>query len=131
MATIGSLGGVVFSVSTNQVKTFYDFKRSGSAKYASHDRHLKDTLLEFMGNDPDKITFSMSLSVFLGINPQSEISRLRAAQRSGRIMHLVIGRQSYGNWVITSLSTDYDRIDNKGNVLIANVSVSLTAYAGR
>ncbi len=131
MATIGSLGGVVFSVSTNQVKTFDDLKRSGSAKYASHNRHLKDTLLEFTGNDPDKITFSMALSVFLGTDPQNEISALRAAKRAGRIMHLVIGRKSYGNWVINSLSEDYDRVDNKGNVLIANVSVSLTAYAGR
>lgn len=131
MATIGTLGGVVFSVSTNQVKTFDDLKRSGSAKYASHNRHLKDTLLEFTGNDPDKITFSMALSTFLGVDPQAEISSLQAAKRAGRIMHLVIGRQSYGNWVITSLSTDYDRIDNKGNVLIANVNISLTAYAGR
>ena len=131
MATIGTLGGVVFSVSTNKVRTFDDLKSSGSAKYASHDRHLKDALLEFTGNEPDKITFSMVLSIFLGVTPQSEISKLRAAQRAGRIMHLVIGRQSYGNWVITSLSTDYDRIDNKGNVLIANVNVSLTAYAGR
>jgi len=131
MATIGTLGGIVFSVSTNQVKTFDSLKRSGSAKYASHNRHLKDTLLEFTGNDPDKITFSMNLSVFLGANPQSEIAALRAAERAGRIMHLVIGRQSYGNWVINSLSEDYDRVDNKGNVLIANVNVSLTAYAGR
>ena len=131
MATIGTLGGVAFSVSTNQIKTFSDLKRSGSARYASHNRHLKDTLLEFTGNDNDKITFTMSLSVFLGVDPQTEISNLRAAQRAGRIMHLVIGRQNYGNWVITSLSTEYDKIDNKGNVLIAKVSVSLTAYAGR
>lgn len=131
MATIGSLGSVVFSVSSNQVKTFDDMKRSGSAKFASHNRHLKDTLLEFTGNDPDKITFSITLSVFLGVDPQSEISALWAAKRAGRIMRLVIGRKSYGNWVINSLSEDYDRVDNKGNVLIANVSVSLTEYAGR
>lgn len=131
MATIGSLGGIVFSVSANQIKTFDGLKLSSSAKYSSHNRHLKDTLLEFTGNDAEKISFSMVLSVFLGVNPKDEISKLKAAKRTGQIMHLVIGRQSYGNWVITSLSFDYDRIDNKGNVLIANVSVSLTEYAGR
>lgn len=131
MATIGSLGGVVFSVSTNRVKTFDDLKLSSSAKYASHNRHLKDTLLEFTGNEPDKITFTMTLSVFLGVNPKTEIATLKTAKRTGRIMHFVIGRQSYGNWVITSLSVDYDRVDNKGNILAAKVSVSLTAYAGR
>lgn len=96
MATIGTLGGVVFSVSTNKVKTFDDLKRTVSARYTSHNRHLKDTLLEFTGNDPDKITFTMSLSVFLGVDPQTEISNLQAAQRAGKIMHLVIGRQNYG-----------------------------------
>ena len=131
MAIIGTLGSVVFSVSTKQVKTFDDLKRSGSAKFASHNRHLKDTLLEFTGNDPDKITFSILLSVFLGVDLKAEISNLEAAKRTGKIMHLVIGRQSYGNWVITSLSTDYDRIDNKGNTLIAKISVSLTEYARR
>lgn len=131
MAVIGALGGVAFSVSTNLVKTFDEMKRSSTAKYASHNRHLKDTLLEFTGNDPDKITFSMTLSVFLGADPQAEISTLQAAQRSGRIMQLVIGRQSYGNWIIQSLSIDYERWDNNGNALVAKVSVSLTAYAGR
>lgn len=131
MATIGTLGSVIFSVSSKQVKTFDSLKRSSSARFANHNRHLKNTLLEFTGNDPDKITFSMSLSVFLGVDPQAELSSLETAKNEGKIMRLVLGRQNYGNWVITSLSTDYDRIDNKGNVLIANVSISLTAYAGR
>ena len=47
MATIGALGDIVFAVSTNTVKTFNDFKRTVSPKFASHNRHLKDTLLEF------------------------------------------------------------------------------------
>lgn len=131
MATIGSLGGVVFSVSTNLVKTFDKLKKSGSARFASHNRHLKDTLLEFTGNDPDKITFSMTLSVFLGVDPQKELSTLEAAMKAGKIMHFVIGRESYGNWVITNITTEYERIGKSGNVLSARVSVTLTAYAGR
>lgn len=128
---IASLGGVVFSVSANQVKTFDKLKKSGSVRLASHNRHLKDTLLEFTGSDPDKITFSMSLSVFLGVDPQKELSTLEAAMKAGKIMHFVIGRKSYGNWAITSLTEEYDRIDNKGNILIVNVNISLTAYTGR
>lgn len=131
MATIGALGGVAFSVSPNVVKTFDGLKRSSTAKFASHNRHLKETLLEFTGNDPDKISFSMLLSVYLGVDPETEVSNLQAARRVGRIMHLVIGRKSYGNWVINSLSESYDRIDNKGNALVIKVDISLTAYAGR
>lgn len=131
MATIGALGNIAFSVSPNVVKTFDGLKRSSTAKFASHNRHLKETLLEFTGNDPDKISFSMFLSVYLGVDPEAEAANLQAARRTGRIMRLVIGRKSYGNWVINSLSESYDRIDNKGNALVIKVDISLTAYAGR
>lgn len=131
MATIGALGNIAFSVSPNVVKTFDGLKRSSTAKFASHNRHLKETLLEFTGNDPDKISFSMFLSVYLGVDPEAEAANLQAARRTGRIMRLVIGCKSFGNWVINSLSESYERVDNKGNVLEIKVDISLTAYAGR
>lgn len=131
MATIGALGNIVFSVSPKTVRTFDGLKQDVSPKFATHNRHLKEALLEYTGNDPDKISFSMMFSVFLGINPETEISKLRAAARSGRIMRLVLGRRSFGNWVITGLSSERERIDNKGNTLVAKVDISLTAYAGR
>jgi len=133
MATIGTLGDIVFSVSKNQVNTFDGLKWSSSAQYASHNRHLKDVLLEFTGTDADKITFSMYFSVFLGIDPMGEIVKLLTAERSGKVMRLVIGSKAYGKnkWVITSTSKDLERFDNKGNLLIAKVNVSLMAYAGR
>ena len=133
MATIGTLGDIVFSVSRNQVKTLDDIKWSSSAQYATHNRHLKDVLLEFTGTDADKITFSLYFSVFLGIDPMEEITKLFEAERSGTVMRLVIGPKAYGKnkWVIASKSIDLERFDNKGNLLVAKVSVSLTAYAGR
>lgn len=131
MAVIGSLGGVAFSVSANQVKTFNGLKQSISAQYQTHNRHLKDALIEFTGNSPDKITFTMTLSVFLGVKPQTEISKLKEAARAGKIMRLVIGRENFGNWVIPSLSIDYEHIDKSGNILSARISVTLTSYAGR
>lgn len=131
MATIGTLGDIVFSVSPKVIRTFNELKKSVSPKFSSHNRHLKETLLEFTGTDPDKISFSMTLSVFLGVDPQTEAAKLESAARTGRIMRLILGRQSYGKWVITSLSNSYERIDNKGNVLIIKTDISLTAYAGR
>lgn len=131
MATIGTLGDIVFSVSPKVIRTFNGLKKSVSPKFSSHNRHLKETLLEFTGTDPDKISFSMTLSVFLGVDPQAEAAKLESAARTGRIMRLILGRQSYGKWVITSLSNSYERIDNKGNVLIIKTDISLTAYAGR
>lgn len=133
MAVIGTLGDIVFSVSRNQVNTFDNLKWDSSAKYASHERHLQETLLEFVGTDNDTITFSMYFSVFLGINPMNEIIKLLNAERSGKIMRLVIGQKAYGRnkWVITKTSKDLERFDKKGNLLTAKVSVTLEAYAAR
>jgi len=133
MATIGTLGNIVFAVSRRQVNTFDGMKWESSAQYAEHNRHLKDVLLEFTGTDADKINFSMYFSVFLGVDPLTEITKLLSAERSGRVMRLVIGNKAYGKhrWVIASTSKALERFDSKGNMLIARVNVSLIAYAGR
>jgi len=133
MATIGTLGDIVFSVSNNQVNTFNGLKWDSSAQYAQHNRHLKDVLLEFTGTDADKISFSMYFSVFLGVDPMAEITKLLNAERDGQVMRLVIGSKGYGKhkWVIESSSKSLERFDNKGNLLIAIVNISLIAYSGR
>jgi phage protein U len=133
MATIGALGDIVFSVSSEQVKTFDGLQWNGSAQYATHSRHLKDALLEFVGMDADKISFSMYFSVFLGLSPLDEIEKLLTAKREGRAMRFIIGGKPYGKhrWVITDTSKTLERFDSKGNLLIARANVSLSAYAGR
>lgn len=130
---IGTLGDIVFSVSRNQVKTFDGLKWESSAQYAQHNRHLKDVLLEYTGTDTDKISFTMYFSVFLGVNPITEINKLLSAERKGQVMRLVIGGKVYSKnkWVISSTSKDLERFDNKGNLLIAKVNISLISYAGR
>ena len=133
MAVIGTLGDIVFSVSRGQVKTFDGMKWESSAQYAAHNRHLKQPLLEFTGTDLDTISFSMVLSAFLGVNPMGEITKLLSAERTGKIMRLVIGNKAYGTykWVITKTSKDLEYFDNKGNLLHAKVSVSLKMYPQR
>lgn len=133
MATIGTLGDIVFSVSRSKVKTFDGLKWESSAKYATHDRHLKDVLLEYTGTDADTISFTMLFSSYLGVNPMAEITKLLNAERSGKVMRLVIGSKAYGKnkWVITKTSKDLETFDKRGSLLVAKVNVSLKAYAGR
>lgn len=133
MAVIGTLGDIVFSVSRGQIKTFDGMKWDSSVQYATHNRHLKDPLLEYTGTDLDTISFTMVFSAFLGVNPIAEITKLLNAERSGQIMRLVIGSKAYGKykWVITKTSKDLERFDNKGNLITAKVSVSLKAYSWR
>lgn len=133
MAVIGSWGGVVFAVSRKEIKTFTELKWDSSAKYSTHDRHLKAPLLEFTGTDVENISFSMFFSVFLGVNPMTEIAKLLKAMRKGEVHRLVIGPKAYGTnkWVIAKLSNSLDRYDNRGNLLVAKVNVAMKSYAGR
>lgn len=133
MATIGSLGDVVFSVSNNTIRTFDEMKSESSAKFATHDRHLQSDLLEFEGMELDTISFSMVFSVFLGVNPYNELEKINSIMKQGKAMRLVIGGKVYGSnkWVIEKLSKEFTRFDNKGNLWAAKVSVSLKEYAKR
>ena len=68
MGKIGNLGTTKFVVSDKTVRTFENLKWDVSAKYATHDRHLKADLLEFLGPEPDSISLPVKFSVFLGTN---------------------------------------------------------------
>ena len=122
MAKIGTLGDIVFTVSANTVQTFEGLKIDSKTNYAKHTRHNKKPLLEFQYNDNDTASFSIYLSAFLGVNPR----------KKGKILSLVIGGKKYGKkWVITSHSKEYERFDDKGNLLIAKSNISLEEYAER
>ena len=133
MAVIGTWGDIVFAVSRKEIKTFTGLKWDSGAKYAAHDRHLKAPLLEFTGTDVESMSFSMFFSAFLGVNPMTEIAKLLTAQRNGEVNRLVIGTKAYGTgrWVITKVSSDLERYDNRGNLLVAKVSVTMNSYADR
>ena len=79
MATIGNWGDFTFYVSRSSIKTFDDLKWESSVKYATHERHLKEPLLEFTGQGVESMTFTMFFSAFLGVNPSYLIQLLMEA----------------------------------------------------
>lgn len=133
MAKIGSFGDLVFSVSDRTVKTFDGMSWDFSADYATHDRHIKADLLEYMGPGIEGISFSMVLSAFLGVNPLKEIKKLREMVKEGHAERLVIGGKVYGSykWVMQKGTVDFQRFDNTGNLLTAKVKVTLKEYPKR
>lgn len=130
MAVIGCLGDIAFEVSSNVVKTFNNFKWSGAARYSTHQRHGGNALTEFVALDPDKISFDITLSAYLGVNPMSEINKIWDYERKGTTLPLVIGSKSYGKyrWTISSHEVKAKYYDKSGNVTSATVSVNLQEY---
>jgi len=133
MAQIGSFGDLTFKVSDKCVRTFDSMSWDFSAKYATHDRHIKRDLLEYMGPEIESISFSMVFSVFLGVKPLKQIKKLRKMIEKGYTERLVIGGKVYGNykWVIESGSVELQRFDGKGNLWAAKVKVTLKEYSKR
>ena len=130
MAIIGCLGDIVFTVSDTTVRTLDNWAWSGSARYATHERHLTHALTEFTGLDPDKITFDITLSADLGVDPIAEVVKIWDIERSGREVPLTVGDKGYGKyrWNIIKHEMKVKATDKRGNVYAATVSVSLQEY---
>ena len=129
--TVGCLGDVEFSVSSELVYTFENMKWNGSARIATHERHLAGSLAEFTGSDAEHVSFDFVLSEYLGVqNVQRDLDKLRLYMDNGRVLPLVIGTKSYGRyrWLIQSLETSKNVFDGRGRLMSCSVTVSLTEY---
>lgn len=130
MGMVGCLGDIVFEVSSKTVETLDNVEWSGSAQYSTHQRHLYNALTEFVGLDPDKMTFDIILSAYLGVNPITEVVKLWNYERTGKAVPLVIGNKGYGKyrWSVVSHTMKMQTFDPDGDVATATVSVSLQEY---
>ena len=127
---VGGLGEIVFQVSHKTVETLNNFKWSGSARWAIHQRHATHALTEYTGMDPDKITFDIYLSAFLGVSPIDELAKLWKYEREGTPVGLPIGSHGYWKyrWVVQNHSTSAETYDRDGNISSCTVSVELLEY---
>lgn len=133
MAKVGCFGDVVFSVSRSKASVITEMSWGSSAKWATHDRHMQDPELEFMGTDADEIKLKIHLSRFLGVDPMEEMVKLFDYERSGSPQSLIVGNKAYGKykWVIVSTERTLEERDGHGNLLTADVQLNLRAYNRR
>lgn len=135
MAVIGYLGkdvdnGIQFEVSREVFRSLNNMVWSGSARYATHERHATDALTELTGLDPDSFTFDMLLTKELGVDPMGELVKLWTYKRNGEAVGLVIGGHAYGKyrWTIKKHNIKIKYTDEAGDLCAAEVSVELLAY---
>lgn len=130
MGMVGCLGDIIFTVSEKAVLTLDNWKWSGAARYAVHQRHMGNALTELTGLDPDKITFDITLSAELGIDPMEQLTRLWNYERTGAAVPLTVGTHGYGRyrWNIVSHDAAIQYTDPRGDLMGAVVSVTLQEY---
>lgn len=125
---IGALGNIVFTVSSDFVRTPSNIKKSRSARIAKHDIIGSKPKLEFQGEDLVSMSFDIRLDASLGVNPQSDINSLARLYTSGEVVDLVIGNVYHGAFLIESIEENTKYTDRNGNIIVAELSISLQEY---
>lgn len=129
--TIGTLGDITFAVNAKEIKTIENMSWKSSASYATHKLFGKKAILEFTGINPDKISFNVEFSVYLGINPQKSMKKLENMLNKGTAATFVLGTKTIGTkWVLTDIDRTIKHFDNNGDILSYEVKITIEEYAG-
>lgn len=126
---IGSLGDVVFSVSSDAVQNIKSLSWKISVNYSVHKMHGRKGLLEYTGQDPDEIEFEAEISAMLGVNPMDMIDSLRTMATDHSAVKLLLGTDVIGtSWVITDLEISAEQFFQDGTILSATFKVKIQEY---
>ena len=127
---VGSLGEIIFEVSTDSILTFDDLTFQHSAKYTEHAIHGRKGLLEFTGFSATSASLSILLNADLGIDPKEEFEALKEIFDNHEAVPFILDDEPQGDglWIIESISEKRDKISNKGAARIIEVSLNLKEY---
>lgn len=128
--TIGKLGDIIFSASSNKIETINNFKQTLSADFSEQKRHNTAPILEYTGYGAEEISFNMTLSYLLGVKVETELKLMSDYIKQGKLLTLTLGKTIYGSykWVLTRLNITNKHYDKSGDIVTAEVAVTLKEY---
>lgn len=136
MSMIGVLDGgsdkesVYFEIDTtdnavNRVETFGDMSYTRKANYTQHKLHGLKAAPEFTGLEDDTVSFPVTFSAFLGVNPQQELDKLIELKNNRRLCTLITGESPQGYFYVTDVNSVHKRVSNRGETFQIDASVKL------
>jgi len=127
---IGTWGPMAFIVSEEEMRSFDGFNRREPARWAKHEVIGQKPRPEFLGPDQGKVSFKMRFDVSRGVNPRVELDKFVKIVRAGEAHQLIIGGKRIGvhKWYMPDTAQDWKYFDNKGNVLVSEITVNLEEY---
>ena len=130
MAKIGNWGSYLkFMTSDETVLTFTDMTRKGTVRVAKHNLINRKPELEFIGPDLQTVTFKMELNALLGTRPRKQEEKLYKKMNAGAVAPLVIGgRKVLSRAIITGISSAYNIVIKRGEVLSMTLNITMTVY---
>jgi len=90
MALIGSWGDLVFEVSDEKAKTYYELAQDSSGQWAEHKTINTAPLAEFLGPGLDQVKLKISFSLQVGVNPRDSYEDVRKKVRTGEYFPLIL-----------------------------------------
>lgn len=130
--TIGSLGDVVFKIDDKTMQTFTELNWDSKASYSKHSRHMKKQLVELTGFEADEVSFTMTLSAYLGVNPEKMLKKLENLKNTGAVNTLVLGTTVIGSkWVVEQIKRKVQNTYKDGTLVSCEVTVTLLEYPER
>lgn len=123
---VGSFGNVSFEVSNDTIKTFQSMKLDRAASYAQHKVHGMKAVPEFTGFDCAQITFEVTLSIFFGIPPRTELQKLEDMLKSRKGYPLALGTDLYGGkWLLTKIGSSFKHFWKDGTLMTVSTTLTL------
>lgn len=126
---VGALGNIPFYVTSSESMMLSGLTWSSGARYAEHVRHAHTDMLEYVGDNPDQISFEVKLSAFLGVNPTRMIDSLRTLKNNHKAVKFTLGTLPVpGVWVLSDMEIGLEYFHKDGTLLSADVKVTLKEY---
>lgn len=127
---IGSLGPIVFSVSSLLVLTPNNIARTAGKRTTKHEVIKGKPRLEYLGADLQTFKFDITLSAEHGVRPRMMLDLLTEMAENGLAYPLQIGGRPVGKnlWSLDSVSESWDNLYSMGELSQATVNISLTEY---
>lgn len=128
---VGSMGDIPFVVSYGKIRTFSDYGRSGSGRWAKHDLIGRKPVMEFLGPDVEKVSMKIQLRTDHGINPESELERLRKMRDTGAVFPFILGGAPVSDnyWLLDDIGENVSYWRAGGKILSVSVDITLTEYS--
>lgn len=128
---VGSMGDIPFVVTYGKIRTFSDYGRSGSGRWAKHDLIGRKPVMEFLGPDVEKVSTKIQLRTDHGINPESELGRLRKMRDTGAVFPFILGGAPVSDnyWLLEDIGENVSYWRAGGKILSVSVDITLTEYS--
>ena len=125
---VGSFGQVVFQVSEKTLSVVRDVQRKTAARVEEHQVSGAKPRLEFIAPELAETGFKVFWHRGFGVNPRTEIRRLRELCEAGAAQYLILGGENFGRCVVTEVTENWRHAGPSGAPLVAEASLTFKEY---